>query len=197
MDPCVGVIIYAQHSSLPWALSMAVMPPTRYSAAPTQEDSPQKSMVQSLHTTLHAPQPPHSHTPRRQGRGLTHCRQALAAARVVRAGVATLLSRVSQVLCHWGTSGGRKGVVRRRTDAAHTSLLARGLTPAPNTMTHPPATRRLGPRNFFPAKISLRLGNDPHASDVMTEPPEIPCCLPGEYSEQTGLAGTKHPLSEC
>lgn len=35
---------------------MAVMPPSRYSAAPTQEDSPQKSMVQPLHTTLHAPQ---------------------------------------------------------------------------------------------------------------------------------------------
>lgn len=108
-----------------------------------------------------------------------------------------LLSGVSRVLCHWSTSGGRKGVVRRRTVAAHTSLLARGLTPAPITMTHPPVSRRLAHRNFFLDKISLRLGTDPHAPHVMPGTPEAACCPLGEDGGQTRLAGTKQSPPQC
>lgn len=74
-----------------------------------------------------------------------------------------LLCGVSRVLCHRSTSGGKKGVVRRRTVAAHTSLLARGLTPAPITMTHPPGSSRLVHRNLFLAKKFLHLRTDTHS----------------------------------
>lgn len=164
----VKVNISSQHWRLPWALSMAVMPPSHHSAAPTQEDSPRKSMVLSLQITLHAPQPTtqsasQPNTRRRslnvapaQSTSLSCCQSRAGG------GSDSVVSSESSIV----SLGHRLGQEGRgeAEDRRNTHLATRARPHTSNDYDDPPTvTKRLVPRNLFLVKISGRLGSTPHA----------------------------------